>query len=1065
MKKLASLLLSIMIIVAIMPLSAIPSMAAENEVVIESISATIDKKYVENIHGSWIVDENSNEKYFKYWIDYSDFNYTIVYNGGKIVTGPAGNISYPLFGENVFPLKIYSNQSYENQWGIGKHTVKLSLLGAECEVEVEIIKNPIESISATIKRPLYEDMDKTSEVFGTHNYFKYGYQDLLEYKVVYDGGQNFVGNVYALQSKFGEWVSISDDQTYENQWGIGKHSAEIEFLGAEYVVELELIECPIESIAAERKPIVKNTGGSYTGDPEYFYYDLYNMTPGYMTFTVNYKNGDSFVGDSSELYQKLGISPSITTDQSYENQWDVGTHNFNISIGKLNGIGTVEIIDDPYNITSISARATRKIYEFTECYKGEVHYTEYHFERVLEYTVHYGDNEVITGEEWVIYNKFGFYPSYATNQSYENQWGVGTHTVKVRFMGAECTTEVEIIENPFESIVAVANRDLIENHDGQWLNYNNSDKFFYYSYDLRDSFNYTVTYDGGKVFSGTRWEVAEKFGYDSIQVHTDESYENQWGLGKHQVEINFFNIKCNAEIEVVKSPIESITATSTKDLIENWSGYLTSDNGQDYYYRYNPEIIYTVTYDGGKTYSGTSHQLYEKFGGIPNDYNSQSYENQWTLGENSYKFTFMGVEGECKVNVIKNPIESITGIAKRNLMQDIDCSVWEENGNKYSYYDLYDLFEYTITYDGGKIFKGDRNEVEERFGEYVNIYSEQSLENQFVLGKNTVEIEFIGVKGNATFNIVECDYKAVEISGTNELTITLTKNDNTKITAHVISYTNREGGFGGQYGVLETTAGTFYASFNWKIEETDDEAFAYENEDLQLVMGKLESNKIDCNHLKALLDSYQLYYSIKGYYSSTGKTFSFNDSGYSSIEALSNIACLADGSVWNAEQEWDGDTRYVFLDAQTVEDSIREVFGITVDATTSANYDAQTGKIKLLLPGDFSWSSNDKISFSNGVWTYTQTIDETQSAIIKLNEDLSVRSIVMYDPNSVVIGDLDGDSELSDWDGVLLARYLAGWNVEIPTLDALDIDGDGEITDWDGVVLDRYLAGWNISIG
>ena len=174
---------------------------------------------------------------------------------------------------------------------------------------------------------------------------------------------------------------------------------------------------------------------------------------------------------------------------------------------------------------------------------------------------------------------------------------------------------------------------------------------------------------------------------------------------------------------------------------------------------------------------------------------------------------------------------------------------------------------------------------------------------------------------------------------------------------------------------------------------------------------------------------------------------------------------MADGSVWNAEQEWDGDTRYVFLDAQTVEDSIREVFGITVDATTSANYDAQTGKIKLLLPGDFSWSSNDKISFSNGVWTYTQTIDETQSAIIKLNEDLSVRSIVMYDPNSVVIGDLDGDSELSDWDGVLLARYLAGWNVEIPTLDALDIDGDGEITDWDGVVLDRYLAGWDISIG
>ncbi len=62
------------------------------------------------------------------------------------------------------------------------------------------------------------------------------------------------------------------------------------------------------------------------------------------------------------------------------------------------------------------------------------------------------------------------------------------------------------------------------------------------------------------------------------------------------------------------------------------------------------------------------------------------------------------------------------------------------------------------------------------------------------------------------------------------------------------------------------------------------------------------------------------------------------------------------------------------------------------------------------------------------------------------------------------LGDLDGDEEITDWDGVLLARYLAGWNVNISNADALDIDGDGEITDWDGVLLDRYLAGWDIKI-
>lgn len=67
--------------------------------------------------------------------------------------------------------------------------------------------------------------------------------------------------------------------------------------------------------------------------------------------------------------------------------------------------------------------------------------------------------------------------------------------------------------------------------------------------------------------------------------------------------------------------------------------------------------------------------------------------------------------------------------------------------------------------------------------------------------------------------------------------------------------------------------------------------------------------------------------------------------------------------------------------------------------------------------------------------------------------------------NDYILGDLDGDFELTDWDGVMLARYLAGWQVEISVLEALDIDGDGEASDWDGVMLDRYLAGWNIQIG
>ncbi len=63
-----------------------------------------------------------------------------------------------------------------------------------------------------------------------------------------------------------------------------------------------------------------------------------------------------------------------------------------------------------------------------------------------------------------------------------------------------------------------------------------------------------------------------------------------------------------------------------------------------------------------------------------------------------------------------------------------------------------------------------------------------------------------------------------------------------------------------------------------------------------------------------------------------------------------------------------------------------------------------------------------------------------------------------------IIGDTDGDGEVTDWDAIVLNRYLAGWNVTIE-VSAADVDDDGEVTDWDAIILDRYLAGWNVTIG
>ena len=82
-----------------------------------------------------------------------------------------------------------------------------------------------------------------------------------------------------------------------------------------------------------------------------------------------------------------------------------------------------------------------------------------------------------------------------------------------------------------------------------------------------------------------------------------------------------------------------------------------------------------------------------------------------------------------------------------------------------------------------------------------------------------------------------------------------------------------------------------------------------------------------------------------------------------------------------------------------------------------------------------------------------------------LSDTVTVSVTVRAAGVTTVTGDADGDGEISDWDDILLQRYLANWpGIEI-NLDAMDIDGDGEVSDWDDVLLQRYLAGWPIELG
>ncbi len=62
-------------------------------------------------------------------------------------------------------------------------------------------------------------------------------------------------------------------------------------------------------------------------------------------------------------------------------------------------------------------------------------------------------------------------------------------------------------------------------------------------------------------------------------------------------------------------------------------------------------------------------------------------------------------------------------------------------------------------------------------------------------------------------------------------------------------------------------------------------------------------------------------------------------------------------------------------------------------------------------------------------------------------------------------GDINGDDKINSLDGLLLQRYLNGWNVTIAFPEAMDVNKDGKVNSLDGLILMRYLNGWSITLG
>ena len=376
MRKITKLLavflaVSISFSAMLMPIPAIGDAAESNVESFELEPISI----VENTNGGyWSYYDSSTGEYNRYYyyhsfsnsikgkITFNDGTQTININGiGFFYNGEYNNLSFSY------------NQSFENQWTVGgTYEIEVSALGKTVTVPVTIVPSPVESleikpISIVENTGGYYADGYDSSTGEYKQYYRYNFWRFINGTITFNDGTEPVNlkntDYFYYKGEYNSF-SISDSQSYQNQWKVGEeYEVELSLskLGKTVTVPVTIIPSPVESIEIEPISIMEYTGGYYywgynssTGKYERCY--RYIVPSSLINGTITFNDGTKPVAISQNCFNYNDESYSFSTsyNQSNENQWTVGGNNeLTLTLSKLGKTITVPVIIQPTNIDSV----------------------------------------------------------------------------------------------------------------------------------------------------------------------------------------------------------------------------------------------------------------------------------------------------------------------------------------------------------------------------------------------------------------------------------------------------------------------------------------------------------------------------------------------------------------------------------------------------------------------------------------------------------------------------------------------------------------------------------------
>ena len=339
-------------------------------------------------------------------------------------------------------------------------------------------------------------------------------------------------------------------------------------------------------------------------------------------------------------------------------------------------------------------------------------------------------------------------------------------------------SDVTVAKNPIDSISAVitGKNSFYENTHGYINKDENGEEYYYYSADwiMREIFMPTLTVN----YNDGRGSVTVKYGdWDSFQEQTgyhieisDSQYTKHWTLGENTLTLSYLGIECELPFTIKEFPIKSISAAATATIAEGdtYTRHITYEDGSEISYEYyepeltHPTITLTLADNTTEVYEWENYyNIYEKYGLHPCFESEQSADVKWEAGVHTATVCFGNLTADFEVEIIGNPIESFSVIPTKKLIENINgVNGEDENGNSYFNYYIFDTQpRYIIKLKNEnepRIYESWQSyQIYQDFGASVSIIDNQSYNNQFKLGKNTLKAKFMGLTTDYVFEITE----------------------------------------------------------------------------------------------------------------------------------------------------------------------------------------------------------------------------------------------------------------------------------------------------------------------